>query len=413
MKQIGIISWIIFLAIQLSAQEKNLSYYLEQAKQNSPLLKDYQGQIKAAQIDSQRLRAAYGPQINGVSNNTYAPLVHGIGYDNAITNGGQVSALVTASKELNGKKNLDNQIKGIQIQQQGLHNTVKISEQELKKNIIAQYIITYGNWTQYSFNNDVLLLLKEEEVILKKLTQTGTYKQIDYLTFLVTLQQQELLLKQLQTQYQNNFAQLNYLCGITDTIFTPVSDPSMTIEHLPGLENTVFYHQFEIDSLQLRNTDASINLAYRPKISIFGDGGYNSTLALDPYKNFGVSAGLSLTVPIYDGKQRKMQHSKVAISEEVRKNYQDFFSRQYHQQIQQLVQQLQGAQQLIDQANGQIVYANGLMQANKQLLVHGDVRIADYVIAINSYLNAKNIITQNIINKYQLINLINYWNSAN
>jgi hypothetical protein len=41
----------------------------------------------------------------------------------------------------------------------------------------------------------------------------------------------------------------------------------------------------------------------------------------------------------------------------------------------------------------------------------GDARIADYVIAINNYLNAKNIITQNTINKLQLISQINYWNS--
>lgn len=413
MRITGIILFIFLFSVHLYAQEKNLTYYQDQARQNSPLLKDYQGQIRAAQIDSQRLRAAYGLQVNGVSNNTYAPLIHGIGYDNAITNGGQVSALVAASKELNGRKNLDNQLAGIQLQQQGVHNTAKISEQELRKSIAAQYITAYGDWAQYNFNHEVFLLLKEEEVILKKLTQTGTYKQVDYLTFLVTLQQQELLLKQLQTQYQNNYAQLNYLSGIIDTTFTPLSDPALAIDQLPILENTVFYHQFEIDSLQLRNTDAAINLAYRPKVSIFGDGGFNSTLAIDPYKNVGVSAGLSVAVPIYDGRQRKMQHHKVAIAEETRKNYQDFFSRQYHQQIQQLQQQLESAQQLIDQAGKQIVYANGLMQANKQLLVHGDVRIADYVIAINSYLNAKNIITQNIINKYLLINQINYWNSAN
>jgi outer membrane protein TolC len=175
----------------------------------------------------------------------------------------------------------------------------------------------------------------------------------------------------------------------------------------------VFYQQFQIDSLQLKNTDAGINLNYRPKINLYTDGGFNSTLAVDPYKNFGVSAGLSLVIPIYDGKQRKMQHDKVAISEETRKNYQDFFSRQYYQQIQQLLQQLQSAQQLIEQAGKQITYADGLMKANKQLLVNGDVRIADYVIAINNYLDAKNIITQNIINKYQLINQINYWNSVN
>lgn len=413
MKQVGLLLLIVFLSVRAICQEKDLGFYVEKAKQNSPLLKDYQNQIRAAGIDSLRLRAAYGPQVNGVSTSTYAPLIHGYGYDNAITNGAQVNALVSASKELNGKKNLRNQLQGIDIQNQGTRNTAKISEQDLKKSIIAQYIIAYGDWAQYSFNNEVLSLLKEEEVILKKLTQTGTYKQIDYLTFLVTLRQQELLLKQLRAQYANNYAQLNYLSGLTDTSFTPLPDPALRIEHLPGLENTVFYRQFIIDSLQLRNADAAVNLAYRPKINLFGDGGFNSTLAIDPYKNVGVSAGLSLVVPIYDGRQRKMQHDKIAISEETRKNYQDFFSRQYNQQVQQLLQQLTAAQQLIDDARTQITYADGLMQANKLLLVHGDVRIADYVIAINNYLNTKNVITQNIVNKYQLINQINYWNSTN
>ncbi|MBC9929004.1 TolC family protein [Chitinophaga qingshengii] len=413
MKQPGISFLLIFFFITAHAQVKELHYYLEKGKQNSPLLKDYQNQVRLSQADSLRLRAAYGPQVNGVSNSTYAPLIRGYGYDNAITNGGQISALVTATKELNGKKNLNNQLYGIDLQNQGIRNTARISEQDLKKSIASQYIVAYGDWEQYNFNNSVLQLLKQEEVILKKLTETGTYRQTDYLTFLVTLQQQELLLKQLRAQYQVNFGQLNYLCGITDTAFTPLADPALNLDHLPSLENTVFYHQFEIDSLKLRNTDAAIDLSYRPKINLYTDGGFNSTLALDPYKNFGISAGVSLTVPIYDGRQRKMQHNKVAISEETRKNYQDFFSRQYYQQIQQLMQQLASTLELIDQANKQIDYANGLMQANRVLLVHGDVRIADYVIAINNYLNAKNIITQNIVNKYQLINQINYWNSAN
>ncbi|SEW39989.1 TolC family protein [Chitinophaga arvensicola] len=413
MKQTNIFILLLFFSVQVFAQERNLSYYLEQGKQNSPLLKDYQNQLLAAKIDSQRLRAAYGTQVNGVSNNTYAPLIHGIGYDNAITNGGQVSALVTATKELNGRKWLGNQLQGIHIQNQGTANTAKISEQELKKNISAQYITAYGDWAQYSFNTEVLSLLKEEEMILKKLTQTGTYKQVDYLTFLVTMQRQELLAGQILAQYQLDFAQLNYLSGIADTSFSPIADPAPVMEHLPSLENTVFYQQFQIDSLQLKNTDAGINLAYRPKINLYTDGGFNSTLAVDPYKNWGISAGLSLVIPIYDGRQRKMQHDEVAISEDTRKNYQDFFSRQYHQQIRQLLQQLQSAQQLIERAGKQLTYAEGLMQANKQLLVKGDVRIADYVIAINNYLDAKNIITQNIINKYQLINQVNYWNSVN
>ena len=61
----------------------------------------------------------------------------------------------------------------------------------------------------------------------------------------------------------------------------------------------------------------------------------------------------------------------------------------------------------------QIKYADGLITANQKLMLTGDVRVTDYILAINNYLNAKNIITQNTITKYQLINQINYWNRTN
>ncbi|PIH02799.1 hypothetical protein CS542_03385 [Pedobacter sp. IW39] len=43
---------------------------------------------------------------------------------------------------------------------------------------------------QAAFNQEVYQLLHEEEIVLKKLTRANVYKQVDYLTFLVTFQQQ-------------------------------------------------------------------------------------------------------------------------------------------------------------------------------------------------------------------------------
>jgi hypothetical protein len=76
----------------------------------------------------------------------------------------------------------------------------------------------------------------------------------------------------------------------------------------------------------------------------------------------------------------------------------------------QLTQQLTAAQELINETNEQIRYTQGLMEANRRLLPTGDVKISDFVIAINNYLNAKNIITQNTVARLQIINQINYWN---
>jgi hypothetical protein len=40
----------------------------------------------------------------------------------------------------------------------------------------------------------------------------------------------------------------------------------------------------------------------------------------------------------------------------------------------------------------------------------GDAKITDFVIAINNYLSAKNLLTQNNINRMQIMNQLNYWN---
>ena len=179
---------------------------------------------------------------------------------------------------------------------------------------------------------------------------------------------------------------------------------------LPDAESSVFYQQFRIDSLKLKNSDALIEFNYKPKVNLYADGGYLTSFAEQAYKNFGTSFGVNITVPIYDGKQKKMQHDKVSIAEQTRQNYRNYFKKQFGQEIAQLSQQLNATQQLINQTAPQIKYTETLIEANRKLMETGDARMADYIIAIGNYLTAKNIVTQNIIHQLQLINQINYWN---
>jgi len=396
--------------ITIMAQERTLDYYITTAAQNSPLLKDYNNQKIANLIDSLRILAGYKPQVNGVSTNNYAPSNGGWGYDGAITNGSNFSQLITVSKSIVRKEILQNQLDAIQLLNESLTNSGKVSEQDLAKSITAQYITAYGNWEQVSFNNEMLALLKKEETILKKLTEKGVYRQTDYLSFLVTIQQQEISISQAKIQFQNDVLTLNYLAGITDTTATFLTAPAIELAIVPEAESTVFYQQYRIDSLKLRNNDALIDYTYKPKINAYADGGYVTAFPSDFYKNFGISFGFNIIVPIYDGKQKKMQHDKIGIAEQTRQNYRDFFKKQFTQQVAQLSQQLSATQQLIDQMNGQLKYTEALIEANRKLLETGDVRMADYLLAIGNYLTAKNLIRQNNIKKLQLINQINYWN---
>ena len=104
----------LFLTILISgltgtysaAQKNTLDFYLGEAVRNSPLLKDYQSQIESNNIDSQRIRAQYHPQVTASSINSLAPVIHGYGYDPAITNGGQLSGIVNVSQTIVSRGNL-------------------------------------------------------------------------------------------------------------------------------------------------------------------------------------------------------------------------------------------------------------------------------------------------------------------
>jgi outer membrane protein TolC len=391
------------------AQDRNLDYYIGMAKLNSPLLKDYRNQILLNRSDSEMVRASYKVQVNGISADSYSPVIHGWGYDNVITNGGQLSAIVQASKTFVSKQNLASQLNGIHLQNQLVSNTSAIAEKDLRKTIIAQYITVYGNMTALNFNKEILGLLAKEDAILKSLTRNNIYKQADYLTFYVSLQQQQLAVRQSEIQYKNDYAMLNYLCGIVDTALAWLPDPKLNLSASINPYSSVFYQQYAIDSLKFINDRSVINYSYKPKLNAFADAGYNSTLSYDPYKNFGTSFGLTLNVPIYDGKQKQLKYRKVDIAERTRTAYRDFYLHQYGQQVAQLMQQLQMTESLINEINGQIKYADTLVRVNLKLLETGNIRITDFILSVNTYLNARHLLNQNYISRLQLINQINYW----
>jgi len=405
----GVLFLISFIGV-LQAQTNDLNYYINRSLENSPLLKDYQNQMIINRMDSLILKAAYKPQVNFSSTNVWPPVFKGYGYDDVITNGGSYNALLTVSQTIIGQGNLKTRLNTYSLDNQSIQNTKRISEQDLKLAVATQYITAYGILQEIAFNEDIESLLEKEVALLKKLTEGAVYKQTDYLNFQISLQQQQLLINQQKADYQNNIALLNYLCGMEDTSFVRLEKPDIELRPSLLFENTLQFYNFQIDSLKIQNSNALIDYAYRPELNVFADAGFNSSFNFQPYKNWGVSLGLSLIVPIYDGGQRQKQHNKMKLSEQTRENYQDFSRRQYRQQLEQLYQQLEQTEGIINQAQSVVKSTQALMEAYGKQMQTGDAAITDYILSINNYLNAKHVVTQNANNKLQIINQINYWN---
>ncbi|MEO6220836.1 MAG: TolC family protein [Ginsengibacter sp.] len=392
------------------AQIKDLDYFLNNAIANSPLLNENRNNILIAAVDSALIVAANKYQVTGNGNAYYAPIVNGWGYDKAITNGQQLSALVALNKQIYNKRNLSLAFADIQIQKDSLRINSLISEQDLKKNIIAQYITVYSDQLQVDFNDELHHLLQRQEIILKKLTQENVYRQVDYLSFLVTLQQQNLARQELEIQHKNDFSLLNYLAGIIDTTTFKLEEPQLKVIKTIVADSSAFFLKYKIDSLRLINSRSLIDVGYRPKVSLFADAGYQSSFEINPYKNFGTNIGINFSIPIYDGRQRRLQYTRLGIEERTRQKNRDFFQRQYYQQIAQLQQQLSLIQSLESSINDQIKFLETLIEANGKLLETGDIKVTDYIVALNNYIIAKNLLVQNKVSRYQIINRLNYWN---
>ncbi|MHB1179882.1 MAG: TolC family protein [Daejeonella sp.] len=392
------------------SQERTIEDYIKMGTNNSPLLKDFNNQILINKLDSAIIRANYKPLVGANSTGTYAPIIRGYGYDLAISNGKTFSALVSVNQSLLGRSRMNTALRGIGLLSDSVTNAVQRSQQDIRRNIISQYISAYASQKQVEFDQTVYQLLKKEETVLKKLTQGNVYRQTDYLTFLVTLQQQELQMKQNQIVALNNIAILNYLSGIVSTDSVKLIEPKLNLNAAQQLNSSIFLQQFQLDSLRIQNSRRVIDLNYQPRVGVYADGGYNSSFIQKAYKNVGVSAGFTISIPLYDGHQRKLQYNKLDIRERTRSTYRDYFLVQYQQQLSQLRQQLQQQESLFDKINEQIRFTESLITVDGKLLQTGNITIADYILAIRNYLDSQSLLRQTNITRLELINQLNYWN---
>ncbi|MBF2709546.1 TolC family protein [Flavobacterium soyangense] len=400
---------LFLLSIKSFSQEKDLRFYIEKAQTNSPLLKDLSNQIKSNALDSLINRANYKPLISVNLNANYAPTLNGYGYDTAVTNGQLVSGLIGVNQKIIGKGIVNSQAETFKLMKDGLLLNKSIALKDLNKAIISQYITTSGSLDQMDYNQKMISLLKNGTDVLKKLTQNSIYKQTDYLLFLSTVKQQELQVLLLQQQYQNDLSLLNYLSGETDTSFVKLKKPEIVLKSIENEEKIVFLKQFEVDSLKIKNQNKLIDNNYKPSLSLLADAGYLSSFTYQGYKNLGLSVGFGLSIPIYDGNQKTLQHQKNETALATNIAYKNNFNKQYQQQLLMLNQELRQAIATENQLQSQLQIADALIEADKKLLLSGDAQITDFVIAVGNVIMINNTISQNKINKLQIINEINYW----
>jgi outer membrane protein TolC len=399
--------FLCFVSSNFYKAQNTLDFYLQTAQQNNPNLKDFSNQINITSIDSVKARRDFGYKVDGIGDASYSPQISGYGYDgNTTVNVRNLTLIGRVSKELVNKRNFNIKLNSFSIAIQQLLNQKNLSALNLNRAIAQQYLLAYESQEHYKIDQEIIHIFDQEDLVLKKLTQKSVFRQTDYLTFKVTQQQNELLQKQHLADFKNNFGLLQYLSGLQNQPEMDLVSPDFYAKIETQFDESIYAKTFRTDSLKLENDIDLVNYNYRPKISIYADGGYSSALVQTPYKNFGASAGVTLNIPIYDGHQRQLSIEQKKIEFDTRKNYVTFYKKQFEQQKSQIKNQILQYREMVNLATTQMKYSKTLIEANLKQLPTGDVKMVDFILAITNYTTLKSGL---LTYKIQLLKLENQY----
>src|ERR1035437_1749583 len=389
-------------------QPRNLEFYLNKGIQNSPLLNDYKNQISSAVEDGLLIGAAKKPLIEAKSQLLYSPSYHTFGYDELITNGGNYTAVVGVTQNIFNKKELTNKYNSVDLHKQLVNNSSMISANELNKLITEQYLTAFSGYSDFIFNKTFLELFKKENEIVKQFVKNGVYKQTDYLALLVETQSQEILVKQLESQYRKDLNSLNELCGLNDSATYDLVKPELKIKGTPDISKSPAFLQFKIDSIRIENEKVSVDIRYKPKVNWFADAGFLTSNPWNFYRHFGYSAGISLNIPVYDGKQRGIEKQKLDFEQNTNSNYAVNYKKQYSMQFMQFLNELKILNETTKQTENQLNTSGQLINILKDQLEVGLIQMTEYINAIKNYKTINSSLNIITVQKLQIINELNF-----
>ena len=160
--------------------------------------------------------------------------------------------------------------------------------------------------------------------------------------------------------------------------------------------------------MRIENEKAAIELKYKLKMNWFADAGFLTSTPWNFYQHFGYSAGVNLSIPVYDGHQKTKEKQKLSIEENTRSGYRNNFKNQYDQQIQQLNDELKSLRLMTTQLEKQLTTSEQLVNELRAQLETGIIQMTEYINAVKNLRYINKSLSDNHIRIQQVINGLNY-----
>lgn len=426
MKKLILFILLVTFGSNFLYSQTDLNYYINAAKQNSPLINDNQNQTKVNQLEAERLRAFYTkPQVGVTANYIFSPIINldnnqakfetnssgadkYLGYDFAAANGGQYQALLNVTQPLFNSQKLKTATNQIDVISQINQNNVKLSSHDIEKIVTDQYILCLQGLRQTDYTNSMLNILSEQKEIIKKLVEASVYKQSDL--SLLNIEYQNFLFQQtsFQANYKRDLMDLKIICGIKDTAFVILSE--LDLKLTSNTDNSLFNEKYRLDSMNLVTSKNILELKYKPQVNLIANTGLNAVYAPTIPNRFGFNAGLSFAYNFFDGKQKNINRNKTDILLKSVSFYKENFVTQNNMRKTKILNELQSYTSRINIAEQQLKEYGTLLNLYKKEILTGQLSIINYVMVLKNMATMQRDNTILSSQKQSLINAYNYWN---
>ena len=407
----------------------DLAFYLAQARANSPLSHDIRNQGAAAQLETERLRAFYTKATGTlVANYTFVPVLNQdngrtrlsysadassnkyVGYDLALSNGALYQGYAQVTQPLFNQKRFAayaQQAQGLARSQQ---NLAQLSLHDLERFVGDQYILCRQDLDQLAYVRELLDILGRQRLLVQKLVDASLLKRSDYLLLNIEVETQQIFLNTYRTAYRRDLLSLNVLCGIGDTSEVALAPAELPLlRQGPPVGLSGFTERYRLDSLVLDANQRVFETRYQPLVNGFANGGLNAIALSDIPRRFGVSAGLSLSLYLFDGNQRQISRDRTRVLLETTRAYQRNFAAVNPVRQQQLLGELRQLTERQRLARQQLASYREVLDSYKRETIAGQLSVLFYVQVLKNFAVAARDLVLLENNRLLLINAYNYW----
>ncbi len=426
MKKLILTAIFILLGGNLIAQNRDLDFYIEQAKINSPLLNKNNNENKIVELDLQQVKSILSkPEISLEASVLFAPIVSHdnnsnkfkwtsdgadeyTGFDLASTDGGQYQAFIALKQPLFNSIKYQAYSEHADILSRENENATALTSHEIEQVVGYQFILCLKSYLQAQNSLQLTSDLKKQLLVMRKLVETGVYKQTDLMLLELESQNYELEYQSFLFEYKSNLYDLNLICGVNDTLLIGIKELNLRLNNELS-SPSLFLVSYKLDSLNIRSEQKISELKYKPEINLFANAGLNAVY-LPSVDRIGFSTGLNVSWNIFDGNQKKIQREKSFInlqSIEFDKNY---FLNQNSINKNKILDQFEALDLQILLIDEQLAKYEEIFNVYIKELSQGLVSVMDFNVLLKDLAGKRQQRLNLKMDKQMLISLYNYWN---